>query len=69
MYTFEFLQHLFDHTNFSIDIGSVKVELKDILDGQPMQIMAEWGGQKLWSFDLWNECLIKDASKYVKSCP
>jgi hypothetical protein len=69
-YTFEFLQHLFDYTNFSIDIGSVKVELKDVLNGQPMQIMAEWGDQKLWSFDLWNECLLKDARKYVNStCP
>ena len=71
IYTFEFLQHLFDYHNFSIDLGnSFQVKVKDILDGQPLQLMAEYRGEgqeaedsdnNLWAFEIWNECLWEDA--------
>jgi hypothetical protein len=74
-YTFEFLQHLFDYGNFSIDLGAVgNVRAKDVLNGQPLQLMAKVqttttttplsSNNVLWSFDLWNECLWEDAQKH-----
>jgi hypothetical protein len=59
VYTIEFLQHLFNFETFSIELGSFvgNVELEDILDGQPLQIMAAYEEQPLWSFDVWHECL------------
>lgn len=78
IYTFEFLQHLFDYQNFTIELGSsFHVKAKDILNGQPLQIMAEHHreGQeesmlvnnKLWSFQIWNECLWNDAMEHLNS--
>jgi hypothetical protein len=63
VYTFEFLQHLFNFQEFSIELGNMlgNVELEDVLDGQPLQIMSSYGDQPLWSFDLWHECLWKQA--------
>lgn len=59
IYTFEFLQHLFNFESFSIELGNMlgSVELEEILDGQPLQIMAAFEDQPLWSFDVWHECL------------
>lgn len=66
VYTFEFLQHLFNFQDFSIELGSMlgSVHLKDVLDGQPLQIMAAHGEQSLWSFDIWHECLWEEAVKH-----
>jgi Protein of unknown function (DUF1769) len=63
IYTFEFLQHLFNFETFSIELGNMlgSVELEEILDGQPLQIMAAFDEQPLWSFDVWHECLWKRA--------
>jgi len=63
IYTFEFLQHLFNFQDFSIDLVSMlgSVNLEDMLDGQPLQIMAAHGDQPLWSFDVWHECLWEQA--------
>jgi hypothetical protein len=63
IYTFEFLQHLFNFQDFSIELGSMlgSVDLKDLLDGQPVQIMAAHGDHPLWSFDIWHEKLWQDA--------
>ena len=38
IYTFEFLQHLFNFQEFSIELGSMlgSIHLEDILDGQPL---------------------------------
>lgn len=76
IYTFEFLQHLFDYHSFSIELGSsVHVGVKDILYGQPLQLMAEYhrDGQEiddpdnnLWAFEIWNECLWKDAQECMR---
>lgn len=76
VYTFEFLQHLFDYQNFHIDIGnSMHAKVKDLLNGQPLQLMAEYfrEGQpidpanKLWAFEIWNYCLWDDAVASVKN--
>lgn len=69
VYTMEFLQHLLNFQTFEMDLGSMwgSVGLKEILDGQPLQIMAcrEGNhGEKLWSFDLWHEDLVEDAKKH-----
>jgi hypothetical protein len=63
VYTFEFLQHLFNFQEFSIELGSMlgSIQLKEILDGQPMQLMASHGSSRLWSFDIWHEELVDDA--------
>jgi hypothetical protein len=63
VYTFEFLQHLFNFQDFSIELGSMlgSVELEEILDGQPLQIMAAHGDTAVWSFDVWHECLWERA--------
>ena len=68
IYTFEFLQHLFNFENFSIELGSMlgSVQLEDILDGQPLQVMATHGDERLWSFDIWHECLWEKAKVHDK---
>ena len=68
LYTFEFLQHLFNFQEFSIELGSMlgSIHLKDLLDGQPMPMMAMYGGRKLWSFDMWHESLYEDALTHDK---
>jgi hypothetical protein len=75
-YTFEFLQHLIDYNDFSLDFGSIvgKMKLGGALKGQPCRFVAgvisKDGKERvptlrdmdcLWSFDLWHESL------YVKS--
>ncbi|KAL3921511.1 MAG: hypothetical protein SGILL_002709 [Bacillariaceae sp.] len=64
VYTMEFLQHLFNFETFSIELGNMlgSVELEEILDGQPLQIMAAFEDQPLWSFDVWHECLWNQAT-------
>ncbi|CAJ1930743.1 unnamed protein product [Cylindrotheca closterium] len=63
IYTFEFLQHLFDFEEFSIELGSMvgSIKLEEVLDGQPLQFMATHGDKKLWSFDIWHKCLWQSA--------
>jgi hypothetical protein len=63
IYTFEFLQHLFDFELFSIELGSVlgSIPLAPILGGQPLQIMAcNSKIQYLWGFELWHAELMDD---------
>eukprot|EP00934_Nitzschia_sp_Nitz4_P007008 Nitzschia sp. Nitz4//scaffold32_size149145//91333//93333//NITZ4_002888-RA/size149145-processed-gene-0.129-mRNA-1//-1//CDS//3329548096//6998//frame0 len=71
LYTFEFLQHLFNFQDYSIELGSMlgSVELQDILDGQPLQFMAAHGDQALWSFDLWHESLWERAKHFDQLRP
>ena len=73
-YTFEFLQHLIDYNDFSLDFGTIvgKMKLGGALKGQPCRFVAgivnrenneEEGcavldGGCLWSFDLWHESLL-----------
>lgn len=66
IYTFEFLQHLFNFQDFSIELGNMlgHVELEDVLDGQPLQIMASHGEHCLWSFDVWHESLWESAQRH-----
>jgi Protein of unknown function (DUF1769) len=66
VYTMEFLQHLFDFHDFSMDLGSFlgSHKLKDLLDGQPLQVMAMWKNAKIWSFDIWHECLLEDSKRF-----
>lgn len=66
IYTFEFLQHLLNFQDFSIELGSMlgSVDLKDLLDGQPLQIMAAHGDHRPWSFDIWHQKLWDDAQQY-----
>lgn len=69
VYTFEFLQHMLNVEEFSIELGSVlgKIELEDSLDGQPLPIMAKHqDGRRLWAFDIWHECLVDDAIRHDK---
>ncbi len=68
VYTFEFLQHLCNFQDFSIELGSMlgSVELKDVLGGQPLQIMAGHGDHRLWSFDIWHDSLWEDAKLLEK---
>lgn len=71
-YTFEFLQHLIDYNDFSLDFGSIvgKMKLGGALKGQPCRFVAgvvsRDGMEReltlrdmdcLWSFDLWHESL------------
>ena len=69
VYTFEFLQHLFNFNDFSIELGSMlgAIKLKETLDGQPLQIMAMLGEQRIWSFDVWHEVLIEESRKHDKN--
>jgi len=66
-YTFEFLQHLLNFQEFSIELGSMlgSVQLEQLLDGQPLQVMASYGEQSLWSFDVWHECLWEKARQHT----
>ena len=64
-YTFQFLQHLFDYQNSRIDLGNFSQDIHPVLDGQGMQIMAEYGDKFLWAFEIWNEILLEDAKKYI----
>ena len=76
-YSFESLQHLIDFDDFSVDLGSIagKVFLKELLDGQPLKLMAAKRrdvmcdqcnkGQGLdldylWSFDIFHEAVYED---------
>ncbi|GAX13170.1 hypothetical protein FisN_17Hh100 [Fistulifera solaris] len=63
LYTFEFLQHLINFDEFSVELGSVlgAIRLQELLDGQPLQIMATHFERRLWSFDIWHEMLVEDA--------
>lgn len=69
VYTFEFLQHLFNFQEFSVELGNMlgSVQLESILDGQPLQLMAAHEEKALWSFDLWHECLWKRACELEQS--
>ena len=62
-YTMDFLQHLFDYQKFSIDLGGFHANMHDLLDGQPLQLMAAHGEKTLWSFEIWNELLLESARK------
>jgi hypothetical protein len=81
VYTFEFLQHLLSFDDFSIELGSLvgSVPLPNILNGQPLQIMASHKHpipnaassddmtlpqNRLWSFDIWHEQLVADALRW-----
>ncbi len=66
IYTFEFLQHMLNFQDFTIDMGNMlgSVKLEDLLDGQPLPIMACYGDKVIWSFDVWNECLWEQAQYY-----
>lgn len=66
VYTFEFLQHLFNFQEFSVELGSMigSVQLKESLDGQPLQFMATHGANRLWSFDIWHESIVDDAKVF-----
>jgi Protein of unknown function (DUF1769) len=68
IYTFEFLQHLINFDDLSVTIGSVfgSISLDDVLDGQPIQILARHHDENLWSFDVWHELLYADSMKYEK---
>ena len=68
IYTFEFLQHLFNFQEFSVELGSMfgSVRLEELLAGQPLQIMAAHGDIPLWSFDVWHECLWDKAKEHEK---
>lgn len=71
-YTFEFLQHLVDYNDLSLDIGSVfgKVRLGGGLRGQPVRLLAAAAKDRLgdsldlndfdalWAFDLWHTKLL-----------
>jgi Protein of unknown function (DUF1769) len=63
VYTFEFLQHLINFREFTLEFGSMlgSISLKDVLDGQALPIMACSQDQKLWSFDLIHESIIEDS--------
>ena len=67
VYTFEFLQHLFDFQEFSMELGSMlgSVPLAPILDGQALPIMASHADhdQRLWSFDVWHHSLVTGKGK------
>jgi hypothetical protein len=45
-------------------LGSVRLE--EVLDGQPLQVMAAHGDQPLWSFDIWHESLWEKAKQHHK---
>lgn len=66
IYTFEFLQHMVNFQDFSIELGSMlgSIKLEETLDGQPLPIMAYYGDKTIWSFDCWHECLWEQAQKY-----
>lgn len=67
VYTFEFLQHLFNFKEFSVELGSMlgSVPLAPMLDGQALPIMATHSDsdRRLWSFDVWHESLVVTGKK------
>ena len=67
-YTFEFLQHLVNFQEFSVELGNLlgSLPIAPILSGQPIPIMAmvKEGEQKIWSFDIWHESLVEGAKKH-----
>jgi hypothetical protein len=58
IYTFEFLQHMFNFQDFSLEAVGMTIPLAPVLNGQPLQIMACHGTQSIWGFDLWHENLL-----------
>lgn len=64
VYTFDFYQSLLDCKSYSLDLGFTKVGLSKSLDGQPIQVLAKTrDGRYLWSFQIWNESLLKAKSE------
>ena len=68
-YTFEFLQHLVNFQDFSVELGSLlgSLPIAPILTGQPIPIMAmtkQGAEQKVWSFDIWHESLVEGAKEH-----
>ena len=65
-YTFEFLQHLLNFTDFTVELGSMlgSIPLKDVLNGQALPIMACTPTQRLWSFDVLHEDLMPDTLRH-----
>jgi hypothetical protein len=67
-YTFEFLQHLVNFQDFSIELGSLlgSVPIAPILNGHPLPVtaMTKDGHEKLWSFDIWHQQLVENANEY-----
>jgi Protein of unknown function (DUF1769) len=67
-YTFEFLQHLVNFEDFSVELGNLlgSIPIAPILSGAPIPIMAmvKEGEQKLWSFDLWHQSLVEGAKSH-----
>ena len=76
-YTFEFLQHLIEYNDFSLDFGTIvgKMKLGGALKGQPCRFVAGVVSRNdeekdltlrdidcLWSFDLWHESLYVNKS-------
>jgi hypothetical protein len=63
-YTFEFLQHLLNFTDFKVELGSMlgSIPLKDVLNGQALPIMAFSPTHRLWSFDVLHEDLMEEYS-------
>jgi hypothetical protein len=64
-YTFQFLQHLLDYQKASIDLGNFNYDMRDLLNGQPLQLMAEHGDKRLWDFEMWNDLILEDAINYI----
>lgn len=66
IYTFEFLQHMLNFQDFTVELGNMmgSLNLEEIFDGQPLPIMACHGDKNLWSFDVWHECLWEQAKKF-----
>ncbi|CAB9497488.1 expressed unknown protein [Seminavis robusta] len=67
-YTFEFLQHLVNFQDFSVELGNLlgSIPIAPIFAGAPIPIMAmvKEGEQKLWSFDLWHQSLVEGAKEF-----
>ena len=69
-YTFEFLQHMVDYNDLSLDLGSLagKMKIGGALKGQPVRLCAvtdqglRAGSRKdyqfLWAFEIWHRSLI-----------
>ena len=67
VYTFEFYQNLFDAQSYALDLGFVKLGCSRILNGQPIQWLGKMrDGRYLWSFQLWNESLLRLPKERVK---
>ncbi len=54
----------FKATTYSLDLGFAKIGCSHILNGQPIQWLGKLrDGRYLWSFQIWNEKLLKAASQ------